>query len=250
MYGSAEDLKSAQDLNYLPGRVSKSAAWGMLARVYMFRAGEPKRDKEVGLANNTTSAEITEYFKKASYYAQLVKNEGHSLTAKYWDFFIDICSDKYNTALNKDGAKANESIWEVEFAGNRSTDVRAEGRIGNIIGIQGKDLSSKASITGKGDPGYAYAFIWNTPKLLELYEANGDIDRCNWNIAPFTYTQSAGEGTPVDGREFVKGKRDEVEQQYWINPSAMVKQSRGLLTVIVNRRTMPIRTATAAAKYP
>ena len=22
-------------------------------------------------------------------------------------------------------------------------------------------------------------------------------------------------GTPVDGREFVKGKRDEVEQQYW-----------------------------------
>ena len=132
MYGSAEDLKSAQDLNYLPGRVSKSAAWGMLARVYMFRAGEPKRDKEVGLANNTTSAEITEYFKKASYYAQLVKNEGHSLTAKYWDFFIDICSDKYNTALNKDGAKANESIWEVEFAGNRSTDVRAEGRIGNI----------------------------------------------------------------------------------------------------------------------
>lgn len=64
-------------------------------------------------------------------------------------------------------------------------------------------------------PGYAYAFIWNTPKLLELYEANDDIDRCNWNIAPFTYTQSAGEGTPVDGREFVKGKRDEVEQQYW-----------------------------------
>ena len=153
MYGSAEDLKSAQDLNYLPGRISKSAAWGMLARAYMFRAGEPKRDKEVGLANSTTSAEITEYFKKASYYAQLVKNEGHSLTAKYWDFFIDICSDKYNTALNKDGAKANESIWEVEFAGNRSTDVRAEGRIGNIIGIQGKDLSSKASITGKGDPG-------------------------------------------------------------------------------------------------
>ena len=45
MYGSAEDLKSAQDLNYLPGRISKSAAWGMLARVYMFRAGEPKRDK-------------------------------------------------------------------------------------------------------------------------------------------------------------------------------------------------------------
>lgn len=215
MYGCAEDLKSAKELDYLPGHVSKSAAWGILARVYMFRAGEPKRDKMVGLANNTTDAQIAEYFKKASYYAQLVRNEGHSLTAKYWDFFIDLCSDKYNTALNKDGARANESIWEVEFAGNRSTDVRVEGRIGNIIGIPGKDLSSKSSITGAGDPGYAYAFIWSTPKLLELYEKNKDIDRCNWNIAPFTYTQSAGEGTPVDGREFVKGKMAEVQTQYW-----------------------------------
>ena len=37
MYGSAEDLKSAQDLNYLPGRVSKSAAWGMLMEERNFR---------------------------------------------------------------------------------------------------------------------------------------------------------------------------------------------------------------------
>lgn len=213
MYGCAEDLKSAADLNYQPGRISKSITWGMLARVYMFRAGEPNRDKIVGLTNNTTEAEIQEYFKKASYYGQLVMNEGHSLAANYWDFFIDICSDKYNTALNKEGAKANESIWEIEFAGNRSTDVRAEGRIGNIIGIQAPDLSAQSSVVGKNDPGYSYAFIWTTPKLLAMYEANGDSKRYNWNIAPFTYSRSKT-GGPVDGRLFVKGKMNEVKSQY------------------------------------
>ena len=36
----------------------------------------------------------------------------------------------------------------------------------------------------------------------------------NWNIAPFTYTQSkAGKG--VDGRMFEVGKLDEVKNQYW-----------------------------------
>lgn len=40
-------LLTAAKLNYKPGRVSKSAAWGILARVYLFRAGEYHRDNEV-----------------------------------------------------------------------------------------------------------------------------------------------------------------------------------------------------------
>ena len=39
MEESAEDLNNAAEIGYLPGKVTKSAAWGMLARVYMFRAG-------------------------------------------------------------------------------------------------------------------------------------------------------------------------------------------------------------------
>ena len=39
-------LKSAADLAYKPGRISQSTAWGMLARVYLFRAGEHYREKE------------------------------------------------------------------------------------------------------------------------------------------------------------------------------------------------------------
>ena len=70
---------------------------------------------------------------------------GHKLAANYWDPFIDMCSDKYNTT-------ANESIWEAEFAGNNTSDTQAEGRIGNIIGLAGPDLSSKSDVTGSQRP--------------------------------------------------------------------------------------------------
>lgn len=202
MSEASDNLKSAKDLSYMPAHVSKSAAWGILARVYLFRAGEHFRDNVA--ANDT---KVKEYFSKADEYAQKVMGEGHSLAPKYWDFFIDLCSNKANTT-------ANESIWEAEFTGNYTTDVREEGRIGNVIGIAAPDLSSNASITGKADPGFCYCFIFCTPKLWDLYEANGDINRCNWNIAPFTYTQSVS-GNGVDGRQFEKGKLAEVKNQYY-----------------------------------
>lgn len=202
MEESADHLKTASENGYLPGSVTKSVAWGILARVYMFRAGECFRD---GVAPDPTLRKT--YFTKGGTFAQKVMHEGHTLAPNYWDYFIDQCSDKYNTT-------GKESIWEAEFTGNYSTDTRTEGRVGNIIGIQAPDLSSKAELTGKADPGFGYCFFWSTPKLYELYEANGDKNRMNWNIAPFTYTQSKS-GKGVDGRMFEKGKRDEVKAQYW-----------------------------------
>ena len=203
MAESAENLPTAASLSYQPGSLSKSAAWGILARVYMFRAGEHYRDNVAANA-----AEVKNYFAEADKYAKLVKTEGgHSLAPKYWDFFIDECAGRYNST-------GNESIWEAEFAGTYTSDVLNEGRIGNLIGIQAPDLSNDKSLIGKADPGYGYCFFWSTPKLYELYVANGDINRMNWNIAPFTYTQSvAGKG--VDGRQFEVGKIEEVQQQYW-----------------------------------
>lgn len=202
MAESSEGLKSASDLGYQPGSVSKSAAWGILARVYMFRAGEHFRDKTAA-----NEAKIKEYFAQAGFYAQKVMNEGHALAPHYWDYFIDLCADKYNTT-------AKESIWEAEFTGNYSTDTRTEGRVGNIIGLSAPDLSAKAEIVGKADPGYSYAFFYCTPKLYDLYTANGDSNRMNWNIAPFQYTESST-GKGVDGRLFEKGKLAEVKNQYY-----------------------------------
>lgn len=53
-------LLTAAKLNYKPGRVSKSAAWGILARVYLFRAGEYHRDNRAA-----TDAEKKDYYQAA-----------------------------------------------------------------------------------------------------------------------------------------------------------------------------------------
>lgn len=167
-------LLSARELNFRPGRVSQSAAWGILARVYLFWAGEHNRDKK------PATEESKSHFERASFFGRKVMTQGHELARNYWDPFIDMSSDKYNTT-------ANESIWEVEFAGDGTGDVRAEGRIGNTIGLQTADFSSLTNVVGKADPGYSYGFIWATPKLYELYVKNGDMKRFTWNIAPFMY---------------------------------------------------------------
>lgn len=221
-------LKSASDLGYLPGRVSKSAAWGMLARVYMFWAGEHYRD------NKAEPADKVEKFSKALEYAKKVLGEGHQLSDKYWDIFIDMCSDKYDTS------KKHESIWEAEFAGDGTGDVRAEGRIGNTNGIQAPDFSSKTDIVGKNDPGYAYAFLWATPKLYDLYgyvmpygknlngveptwDGIGDggkivrDDRFIWNIAPFSYRRSTVSEDDNNSKapKGVVGRTFECKDLYW-----------------------------------
>lgn len=202
MEESAEDLPTASSLNYEPGRVSKSAAWGILARVYMFRAGEFHRMK---VAEN--KEETKKYFTEAGKFAKMVMTQGHDLAPNYWDYFIDQCADRYNST-------ANESIWEAEFAGNGKGTMTTEGRVGNTIGIVAPDLSANSSYVGKKDPGYGYGQFWSTPKLYELYTSNNDINRMNWSIAPFKYTQSV-KGGAVDGREFEVGKLAEVKNQYW-----------------------------------
>lgn len=200
---SANGLSSASELGYKPGRVSQSAAWGTLARVYLFRAGEHFRDK-----TSADDTAIQEYFKQASSYAQKVMGQGHDLADNYWDVFIDICSNKYNSTGK------NESIWEVEFAGDYTSEIRTEGRIGNLLGIKCPDQSNDQSLLDKQDPGFGYAYFWSTPKLYELYVANADLKRMNWSIAPFEYIE-AEKGKGVSGRMFEFGKIKEVKEQYW-----------------------------------
>lgn len=206
----AEGLATAAELGYKPGHVSRSAAWGILARVYLFRAGEHFRDNTSGDATA-----IQNYFKQASTYAQKVMGEGHSLTANYWDVFIDLCSNRYNTT-------ANESIWEAEFAGDYTSEVRAEGRIGNLIGIKCPDQSTDQSLLDAKDPGFGYAYFWSTPKLYELYKANGDINRMNWSIAPFEYVEAVSK-KGITGRQFEFGKMEEVKTSTGMYPIATVK---------------------------
>lgn len=198
-----EGLLSAKDLGYKPNRISKSAAWGILARVYLFWAGEHNRDDQ------PEPAEAKSYFERASHFGQLVMGEGHELSTNYWDVFIDMCSDKYNTS------GSNESIWEVEFAGDGTGDVRSEGRIGNTIGLQCADFSSQSSLVGKADPGYSYGFLWATPKLYDLYTRNNDKERFTWNIAPFTYRALDSDADKdIKGKTGIVGRTFENQELY------------------------------------
>lgn len=141
------------------GRVSKSAVRGILARVYLKMAGAPLND-------------ASKYQKALEWSSKLVFPQGedykHSLVADYKKIFTDMAADRYNIS---------ESIWEVEFYGNRSGDFEA-GRIGNQSGIQTSDEAK----------GFSYGLLAATRKLFESYEPTDK--RRDWNIASYRYNHA------------------------------------------------------------
>jgi hypothetical protein len=152
------------------GAISKSAVRGMLARVNLHMAGEPVKDK-------TRYAE-------ASKWAKMVIDDaeaGHALNPSYPDIFMKLAGDKYDI---------KESIWEVEFYGNRTDQYVETGNIGWING----PAAGVASSTGRAD-----AYMNITSELYNKFEPG---DNRKWfSIAHFTYT-AAGAKTmslmPVD----------------------------------------------------
>lgn len=209
-----EDIKSI--ITSLPkaneltntGKISQSTAQGILARIYLFRAGEHYRD------NKSAGTKEQEYFKEAKYWAEQVKASGlHDLVKPYSRVFLDMCEDKYNST------GVRESLWEAELAGNRINSANySAGRIGNTIGFGSTvDFSSSTTykdFTGMRNPGYSYRFSYASLKLYDMYEAQketgeiyGDTARGNWNIAPYEYAYGTGSPTPVTGRIYFHGKR-------------------------------------------
>jgi hypothetical protein len=192
-------LPASNTLNYT-GRVTQSVARGMLARIYLFRAGEHFRDhKTAGEAEQS-------YFAEARRWALEVKNSYlHGLVSPYRRVFIDLMEDKYNSA------GILESIWEVEHAGNNTTEAAAAGRIGHTIGFGAiVDLSSNETfrnLTGMHNPGYSYKFIYASVKLFEMYESEADTARGDWNITPYEYIYASQAPGQVTGRRYYYGKR-------------------------------------------
>jgi hypothetical protein len=180
--------------------LTKSAARGILARVYLFRAGECYRD------NKTPDATLRQtYFKAARDWALQVKESGiHNLVKPYNRVFIDLSEDLYNST------GVLESIWEVAEAGNRSTAYQAAGRLGNTIGFGcSTDYSSVPAyqgLLGMSNPGYSYRFLFASLKLFEMYEAENDTTRGDWNIANYDYVVSSAGSKPVTGRKYYYGK--------------------------------------------
>lgn len=148
-----------QNIGY-GGRVSKSAVRGILARVNLYMAGYPLQDK----------SRLTETVKWTS---MLMEDEVHKLNPDYTDIFKRYARDEYDIG---------ESIWEVEFWGNRADAYLSSGRLGSRNGIEMRSNNYLDSI------GFAYGQVSALARLYRRYES-GDTRR-DWAIAPFRFSSS------------------------------------------------------------
>ncbi len=168
----AEGKLNTITANGNPGYISKTACQGILARVNLTMAGYP-------LNETARFAEALSWAKKVEASGEQVLNTAYnsSLTnSAYSQIFINQMRDEYNI---------KESMWEVEFYGNRISDAFVEsGRLGNTIG-----LAFSPSVDSPDSLGYSYGFA-NTTRRHYLRYDNAD-QRRDWAIAPFRYNNTA-----------------------------------------------------------
>jgi len=145
------------------GAISKSAVRGLLARVNLHMAGEPLKDK-------SRYAEASKWAKKVIDDTEA----GHDLNPSYPQIFMNLAGDKYDI---------KESIWEVEFFGNRTDQYVETGNQGWING----PASVVTSATGRAD-----SYMTITSKF---YNSFNEGDNRKWySIAHFAYASSGANG--------------------------------------------------------
>ncbi|MGX5816750.1 RagB/SusD family nutrient uptake outer membrane protein [Chitinophaga lutea] len=154
-------VSSIRELGF-GGRVNKSAVRGILARVCLHMAGHPVQD----------ASKYTE----ARNWAKKVMDDGeaaHGLNPSYAGFFMNLIMDKYDI---------RESLWEVEFWGNKSDAYTETGSLGDVNGPSSQNTTT----------GFSYAGIKATADLYYRFE-EGDARR-NWCIANFNYGTASQPG--------------------------------------------------------
>jgi hypothetical protein len=145
------------------GRVNQSAVRGILARVCLYMAGKPLKDV-------SKYAEARSWAKKVMDDAQAA----HALNPDYSNVFIKYAADQYDI---------KESIWEVEYWGNRGDAYLETGWTGYVNGP-----ASSNPLTGSG-----YGGVRATAKLYQTFHAE-DLRR-DWSIANFTYNATGPAGS-------------------------------------------------------
>ncbi len=149
------------------GHLSKSAAWGILARVCLDAAGYPCYLPGM-------------YAKAKSYAKQVIDLNFHELNPSFEQVFINYMQDIYDI---------KESIWEVEFYGNNT------GTYTTVAGMVGRNNGIGFSNSGglRDDIGVSIGTARATSYFFNLFE-EADLRR-DWTIAPYTYNSTTGEKT-------------------------------------------------------
>lgn len=184
-----------------PSRVTLGIAEGILARVYLFMAGA-----------TVEGLDKTQMYTKAAYWAKrVIDRDNYKVNPDYSKVFINMIMDKYDIEYR-------ESMWEVEFFGDRSApDKWTNGRIGDVIGLQSNSNKSNFS---EWNCNYSYALFNASLKLWYLYwkedmivgekeKPNRLLDaRLNWNIPVYNYAGNEKKGylpsihkTPYSGKD-------------------------------------------------
>ncbi len=168
------------DLSRAPYNVTRSAVQGILARVYLFLAGE---------RGVSSSDDKKQMYTSAAYYAgKVISDNIHRLNSDYSQVFINMISDVYDTTNY-------ESIWEADFAGNHSAGSWSNGRIGDLLGLQGQGTDEKYS---EWTSNYSYGQYNGSLKLWRLFSedrAEGDEEadeRQEWNLPWYNYLGNSG----------------------------------------------------------
>lgn len=158
------------------GRVSLSAVRGILARVYLHMAGFPLRD--------------TDKYKEVIAYTQKVINSGeHELNPSFEQIFINYAQDKYDV---------KESIWEVEFWGNRTGNAFMEtGQIGTISGPFANDVTIGKSTGSVKTTGLLFKAYEEETGSAGTLKYSPDLRR-DWTCVQYTF------GTAVSNPDWNK----------------------------------------------
>jgi hypothetical protein len=139
------------------GHANRTAAHGLLARVYLTMAGKPMEQQDA--------------YQLAVNHCDSVINTGyHQLLPEYKQVFLNQIQD-----INDD----REMIFEIQFGNLRPQGIREDGRVGNLNGV----AIQLPKDDGKGNLNpYAYAFFYPSISLINRFDAAND-DRYAWNIA-------------------------------------------------------------------
>lgn len=169
----------SKDLSLVPSRVVNTTVHGILARVYLFMAGE-----------SVKGGDKKEFYKKAMDHAyEVIKTGNHNLNPDYSQVFKNMIADEYDKEFK-------ESMWEVDFIGKRegSADRHTNGRIGGLLGLQCTKISDYTKVNCNYAEGQYNASLklWNLYYTEDAHNFDTDektIDdaRLEWNMPPYNY---------------------------------------------------------------
>lgn len=171
-----------ESLENAPSRVTKTTMQGILARVYLFMAGE-----------SVSGGDKKALYKSAMDHAyEVIQSGKHQLNPDYTQVFKNMISDVYDTQYR-------ESMWEVDFMGDRSSaESWSNGRIGDLLGLQSTGSSNYTEFACN----YSYAMYDGSLRLWDLYWTEDRTEeetsmstindkRQEWNMCPYNYAGNA-----------------------------------------------------------